>query len=116
MLEGRLRLTRDGGFTNSQNQASPLSIAGDWTMEYMLSKNGVFRVKMFHRINQNLILSGLNTNNTTQGASLLHTQSFNNIGELFPARKKKAVPAPAPRKPESNPESAATIPENRIKP
>ena len=117
MLDGRLRLTRDGGFTNAQNQTSALSIAGDWTLEYMLSKNGIFRVKMFHRINQNLILSGLNTNNTTQGASLLHTQSFNHPGELFPRKKKRETRKPEPaRKPENNPESAATLPEIRIKP
>ncbi len=118
MLDGRLRLTRDGGFTNAQNQTSALSIAGDWTLEYMLSKNGLFRVKMFHRINQNLILSGLNNNNTTQGASLLHTQSFNKLGELFPKRKKKEARKPEPaRKPDDNsPESAATIPEIRRKP
>lgn len=113
MLEGRLRLTRDGGFTNAQNQTSALSIAGDWTLEYMLSKNGLFRVKMFHRINQNLILSGLNNNNTTQGASLLHTQSFNKFSELLPFKKKKEPQKPQPAiKPEQNPESAATKPEN----
>jgi hypothetical protein len=94
LLDGRLRLTRDGGFTNAQNQASALSIAGDWSLEYMLSKNGVFRVKMFHRVNQNLILSGLSNNNTTQGASLLHTQSFNKFSELFPKRKKKETQKP----------------------
>ena len=117
MLDGRLRLTRDGGFTNAQNQTSALSIAGDWTLEYMLSKNGLFRVKMFHRINQNLILSGLNNNNTTQGASLLHTQSFNKLGELFPKRKKREARKPEPaRKPDESPESAATIPEIRRKP
>lgn len=114
MLDGRLRLTRDGGFTNAQNQTSALSIAGDWSLEYMLSKNGLFRVKMFHRINQNLILSGLNNNNTTQGASLLHTQSFNKLSELFPRKKKKEVRKPEPaRKPEENTESAATAPEFR---
>ena len=117
MLDGRLRLTRDGGFTNAQNQTSALSIAGDWSLEYMLSKNGVFRVKMFHRINQNLILSGLNNNNTTQGASLLHTQSFNKLSELFPKRKKRESRKPDPaRKPEDSPESAATLPEVRQKP
>ena len=107
LLDGRLRLTRDGGFTNAQNQASALSIAGDWTLEYMLSKNGVFRVKMFHRINQNLILSGLSNNNTTQGASLLHTQSFNKLSELFPKRKKKEAPKPAPKTEEPLPPAAA---------
>jgi hypothetical protein len=118
MLEGRLRLTRDGGFTNVRNETSALSIAGDWSMEYMLSKNGVFRVKMFHRINQNLIQAGQNGNNTTQqGASLLHTQSFNKLGELFPKKKKRDTKKPEPaRKPEEINESAATQTDIRPKP
>lgn len=91
MLEGRLRLTRDGGFTNAQNQTSAMSIAGDWTLEYMLTKDGILRAKMFHRTNQNLILTGLNNNNSTQGASFMHTQSFNKLSELF-QRKKKEKP------------------------
>ena len=97
LLEGKLRLTRDGSFTNAQNQTSALSIAGDWTLEYLLTNNGNWRVKMFHRINQNLVLSGLNNNNSTQGGSILFTQSFNRISDLFPKRKKKAT-APKPKK------------------
>lgn len=94
MLEGRLRLTRDGGFTNAQNQTSAMSIAGDWTLEYMLTKDGILRAKMFHRTNQNLILSGLNSNYSTQGASFMHTQSFNRLSELFGKKSKKKVPQP----------------------
>lgn len=111
MLDGRLRLTRDGGFTNAANQTSALSIAGDWTLEYMLSKNGMFRVKMFHRINPNLVLSGLSSNNTTQGASLLHTQSFNKLRELFPARRRKSkARTPAP----TEPPPASGVPAARV--
>ena len=97
LLEGKIRLTRDGSFTNAQNQTSALSIAGDWTLEYLLTNNGNWRVKMFHRINQNLVLSGLNNNNSTQGGSVLFTQSFNRVSDLFPRRKKKAAP-PKPKK------------------
>jgi hypothetical protein len=97
LLEGKLRLTRDGSFTNAQNQTSALSIAGDWTLEYLLTNNGNWRVKMFHRINQNLVLSGLNNNNSTQGGSVLFTQSFNRISDLFPKKKKKAA-APKPKR------------------
>jgi hypothetical protein len=72
---------------------------------------------MFHKMNQNLILSGLSNNNTTQGASLLHTQSFNKLGELFPKKKKQETKKPEPaRKPEESPESAATIPEQKGRP
>ena len=113
MLEGRLRLTRDGGFTNAQNQTSAMSIAGDWTLEYMLSKDGVFRVKMFHRTNQNLVVTGLN-NTSTQGASVLHTQSFNKLSDLFPKRKKKTATSP-PKKQEAEPPKSAAVLRNEGK-
>ena len=114
LLEGKLRLTRDGSFTNSQNQASALSIAGDWTLEYLMTNNGNWRVKMFHRINQNLVLSGLNNNNSTQGGSVLFTQSFNKVSDLFPKKKRK-VSNPKPKKEnETGQKSAAFIPKEEL--
>jgi hypothetical protein len=84
-MQGRLRVTRDGTFTNTQNQATAASVAGDWTLEYLLSPNGRFRVKAFHKNSQNIIST---TNNTSQGVSIMHTQSFDNLRDLFPSKKK----------------------------
>jgi hypothetical protein len=42
-------VTRAGGFTNAQNDPTAQSIIGDWTVEYILSKDGALRVKMFSR-------------------------------------------------------------------
>lgn len=107
LLEGRLRVTREGGFTNVQNQATSSSIAGDWTLEYLLSRDGVFRIKMFHKNNQNVISVGLNNNATTSsGFSLLHTQSFNHVRELW-QRKKGEVPDVEPTPP--GPTNVGTI-------
>ena len=87
MLDGRLRISRDGGFTNMQttSQASNVTnIAGEWTLEYLLSQDGTFRMKLYNKNNQNPLLTSLvNTYNTSAGFSLLHTQSFNNINELL---------------------------------
>lgn len=88
---GRLRLTGDGTFNNSNNnagagasQASPSSVAGDWTVDYMLTADGKLRVKMYSRTNVNPILSSVNQQNTiTTGASIIHTQSFDEIRDLF---------------------------------
>ena len=45
-LEGRLRITREGGFTNTvENTSDFSSVAGDWTLEYLLSPDGKFRAK-----------------------------------------------------------------------
>ena len=84
-LDGRLRVTREGGFTNTvENTNDFSSVAGDWTLEYLLSPDGKFRAKMYNRNTYNSVSSGLERANTTSaGFSLIHTQTFNNINELF---------------------------------
>jgi hypothetical protein len=55
-------------------------------VEYILSKDGTLRVKMFSRNSQNLVnsqMSGGGTLNTVAGFSLLHTKSFDSLRELF---------------------------------
>ncbi|MBW8050108.1 MAG: hypothetical protein FVQ77_07175 [Cytophagales bacterium] len=88
LLEGRLRITREGSFTNVKNKADLSSIAGEWTVEYLISEDGKFRVKMYNKNNPNSVQTGLeNTTNTSAGFSLLHTQSFNSLKELFSNKK-----------------------------
>lgn len=97
---GRLRVTGDGTFNNNNNtpgasQANPSSIAGDWTVDYMLTADGKLRVKMYSRTNVNPVLSSVNNQNTiTTGASIIHTQSFNEIKDLW-RRSRNRKPAPA---------------------
>ncbi|MEM9855893.1 MAG: translocation/assembly module TamB domain-containing protein [Bacteroidota bacterium] len=88
-LDGRLRVTRDGGFTNQQNRADINSIAGDWTVEYLLTPSGKFRAKMYNRTNYNPINEEVQ-NTTTTGFSLIHTQNFNEVKELFQRSRNKA--------------------------
>lgn len=89
-MDGRLRITRNGGFTNQQNQPDLTSIAGDWTLEYFLSADGKLRVKMYNRTNFNNFDPGNETNTTTTaGFSLMHTESFDKIVELFQNSRKK---------------------------
>ena len=90
-LDGRLRITREGGFTNTVESRNDFSsIAGDWTLEYLLSPDGKFRAKMYNRNTYNSLNSGLEDAYTTSaGFSLIHTQSFNSLNELFGQEKKK---------------------------
>jgi len=96
-LNGRLRVTGDGTFNNSStpttgssSQTNPSGMAGDWTVDYMLTPDGKLRVKMYSRTNVNAILSSVNNQNTiTTGASLIHTQSFNQLRELWTSSRKK---------------------------
>lgn len=95
-LDGRLRLTRDGGFTNAQNQAEVSNILGDWTLEYLLTENGKWRVKTYRRNNTGIAggsnaTSNLNAANTaTMGASIMYTASFDRLAEMFIRGRKNA--------------------------
>jgi hypothetical protein len=96
LWEGRVRIARSGGVTNAQNQTTAASIAGDWLVEYMLSKDGIFRLRAFIRNNAALATQGFNSsqqNITTSGFTVLHTQSFDHVRELF-IRPKAIMPQP----------------------
>jgi hypothetical protein len=109
-LNGRLRITRDGTFgnqgtnsnttgnagTNPQsNQGNFSSAVGDWTVDYLLTADGKFKVKMYSRTNVNPVNStNLNSQNAiTTGVSLLYTQSFNELKDLWKRNKAKSPPA-----------------------
>jgi hypothetical protein len=98
LFDGRLRVTRDGSFTNAQNQSNTMSVIGDWTVEYMLSKDGKFRVKMYNKNTFNVLNPNVNNTNTVAGFSLLHVQSFNTLKELFLLKKKQTETPEDPAK------------------
>ena len=66
------------------------SVAGDWTVDYLLTPDGKFKVKMYSRSNTNIINTNLNNQTAyTTGVSLLHTQSFNEIRDLLKSSRDK---------------------------
>ena len=81
-LDGRLRISREGGFTNLVDINS---IAGDWAAEYLLTRDGKYKVKVYSRTNYDLATSAISSNptSTTTGASITQTTSFNSISEFF---------------------------------
>ena len=87
-FEGRVRVTREGSFTNVQNQANLASIAGDWTVEYMILPDGKLRMKVYHKNNINTFNTALQ-NNSTAGASILKIFTFDSMKDLFRFKKKK---------------------------
>ena len=90
-LNGRLRITRDGTFGNSgyndqatNNRGNLASIAGDWTVDYFLTADGKFKIKMYNRTNYNQLSTSLNNQSyLTTGVSLQHVQSFNELKDLI---------------------------------
>jgi hypothetical protein len=94
-MNGRLRVSGDGTFNNTSNQptgtqANPSSVAGDWTVDYKLTADGKLRVKMYSRTNYNPLLNTINTQTTmTTGASIIHTQSFDELKDIFTSSRKQ---------------------------
>lgn len=83
-LDGRLRVSRDGGFTDNQGNASAASVIGDWQAEYLLTDDGVYRLRVFNKNNYNTFTSlSLTQNVLTYGASMTQNVSFNSFSELF---------------------------------
>jgi hypothetical protein len=83
-LDGRLRVSRDGGFTDNRGNAQAASIIGDWQAEYLLTEDGVYRMRIFNRNNFNTFTSlSLSKNVATYGVSLSQNVSFNSFSELF---------------------------------
>jgi len=97
-LDGRLRVTREGGVTNLVDVNS---IAGDWTAEYLLTSDGRYKVKVYSRNNfdpARSLITQASTSNTT-GASVTQTSSFNTFREFFSGvnrkrKKRKTTPPP----------------------
>ena len=84
-FDGRLRVTRDGGFTDLQGNADFNTIAGDWQAEYLLTEDGRYRVRVYNRNNFNT-LTALGINNrgpNTYGVSVSQNLLFSSLKELF---------------------------------
>jgi hypothetical protein len=92
-LNGRLRLTREGGISNSTSSAvnpntglpysaTQSSLIGDFSLEYFLRSDGKFRAKLRYETTprDNIVTT---VNQPRAGVSLLHTKEFNNLSELF---------------------------------
>jgi TamB, inner membrane protein subunit of TAM complex len=90
-MNGRLRITRDGSLGSNQFARSEIaSIAGDWTVDYLLTPDGKFKAKMYSRSNYNTLLSSIGAQTAvTTGISLSHTQSFNEFADLIRSTRKK---------------------------
>lgn len=83
-LDGRLRVSRDGGFTDNNGNADAASIIGDWQAEYTLTEDGVYRIRIFNKNNFNTFTSlSLSQNVATYGVAVSQNVSFDSFSELF---------------------------------
>jgi hypothetical protein len=116
-LDGRLKVSRDGGFSNYDEQTDDVSaVVGDWTVEYLITPDGKLRVKMYNKTNYNIVNRAQgDQNNTTAGFSLEYTRSFDQFRELlFKARKTPKLPKKKPE--EKNKDGVVISEESARKP
>lgn len=105
-LDGRLRISRDGTVAGAQQVDNELAaLAGDWTVEYLLTNDGKYRVKMYNRTNYNTINAGFDVQQTA-GFSILQTQSFDRVREIFVDTRNRNRPNSADQQGNQNQEDS----------
>jgi hypothetical protein len=93
-MDGRLRISRDGGYQYSNsasgNNQTAMNIIGEWNVEYMLNPNGSLRIKVYNKVNQNSLITATTSNATmSTGFSIMHTAGFDHLRDLFKKKKEK---------------------------
>lgn len=90
-LDGRLRVTRGGSLPNQETKGDVSTIIGDWTVEYLLTEDGRFRVKMYSRSDLDDINSQLDESNFETGFSLQYIKSFDQLNQILSDNRKKNI-------------------------
>jgi hypothetical protein len=65
---------------------------GDWTVDYLLTPDGKFKVKMYSRNNINQLLNSSTIGSQsaiTTGLSLMNTQNFNHWRDLLTSARER---------------------------
>lgn len=90
-LDGRLRVTRGGSLPNQETKGDVSTIIGDWTVEYLLTEDGRFRVKMYSRSDLDDVNSQLGESNFETGFSLQYIKSFDQLNQILSDNRKKNI-------------------------
>jgi hypothetical protein len=95
LVDGRLRVSRQGSiFGNTARAWSTAQLVGDWTVEYVLTKDGRLRAKLYNKHTTNAAY--MDTEGAaifTGGVSLLYSKGFNHWRELLRNSKEVAKKA-----------------------
>jgi len=83
LFNGRLRFSRDGVISSNTNSALANAV-GEWTVDYLLTADGRYKVRMYNRTNYNQITAALGTQATiVPGISISQSQTFNRLKDIF---------------------------------
>lgn len=89
LLAGRLRISREGEINiEASNETNPANLVGDWTLEYMLTKDRRLSAKLYNKcVRSNSRVTDKATA-IAGGFSLLYVKGFSRWKELFSSDKK----------------------------
>ena len=92
LANGRLRVSRKGSiFGNTARAWGTAQWVGDWTVEYVLTKDGRLSAKLYNKHVTNTSYVDTESAATfTGGVSLSYTKGFNQWRELLRSRKRVA--------------------------
>ncbi len=99
VLDGRLRITQNNNFTNTNSTNSLANVFGEWTLEYIITNDGKLKLKAYNKTQNNSLNSATGVNNATNtlyGVSLSYSTSFNRFSELLSRNLKKKLSANDP--------------------
>ncbi len=85
LMDGRLRIVSDNRLNNQQQGSN---YTGEWIVEYLITEDGRYKLKMYNRStfgNSNI----MNTTANSTGVSISTSRSGNTFWELFQSKKKK---------------------------
>lgn len=115
LFDNRLSISIGGNFDLGEQVGSTdeVYIAGDFVVEYMLSPDGKYRLRIYNRFDDDIFTGEYNKT----GISFFITQEFDTFKEWFKSRKNKKTeetkPAPAlETPPELLKEQPSTLPED----
>lgn len=91
-LGGRLRIAKEGtiGHSNGREANTTSTLIGDWTVEYLLTKDGQLKARMYSKsISDPTYLGTSNAPMIVGGFSIKHVKHFNRWREIFKGKRKK---------------------------
>ena len=84
VLDGRLRISHNGNYSNYEQSQDFQNLFGEWTVEYLLSNDGQLRMKGYNKLNQNTTSTTLSDQNSTvYGVSVSYNDNFNSFAEFW---------------------------------
>jgi hypothetical protein len=90
VMDGRLRISHNGNYSNYEGNQDLKNLFGEWTVEYLLSDDGKVRIKGYNKLNQNTASTSLSSQNSTvYGVAIAYNDNYDTFSEFWTNLKDK---------------------------